>query len=380
MAFRKRNAIKEKFNLGLPFLYTPEEKKTEEFRETSEPIFEHVVEPICKANKETDYIEQYGDKIAKSYPTPAFYAKGNTVALCIYRIINDRTRPFLQFLLVCEDGKSFKMPTIKHVDNSMKELINRTSKEVQQFFSGLDKETETEYKGFILNENEKAAIVFAAHDYMLTVDKYDTDFSEQTKNNTKMKMKTKTKEKKWCWVLPTEIVNDGSCMNIPIDEADTDFFCKNNAMINLYTESEAQTHTEAPMVAYSIATESTLEYQCIFGAPRASSSYYYGPYYLFGSYNQTILEMAQRKKQDNKLIMMRSLFFPGKVKVSVDTERDHTERDHTERDHTENKAEQDIEWTDRYDSVFFVDSATKHVKYICKSRNQQQTLSYIYIT
>ena len=54
-----------------------------------------------------------------------------------------------------------------------------------------------------------------------------------------------------------------------------------------------------------------------------------------------------------------------------------TERDHTD---TENKAEQDIEWTDRYDSVFFVDSATKHVKYICKSRNQQQTLSYIYIT
>ena len=377
MAFRKRNSIKEKFNLGLPFLYTPEEKKTEEFRETSEPIFEqHIDENIIehnKPNKEPDYIEQYGDKIAKSYPTPAFYAKGNVLALCIYRIINDRTRPFLQFLLVCEDGngKSFKMPTIKHVYNNMKELINRTSEEVQQFFTGL--ETETEYKGFILNE--KAAIVFAAHDYMLTVDKYDTDFSAQTKNNTKMK--TKTKEKKWCWVLPTEIVNDGSCMNIPIDEADTDFFCKNKAMINLYTESEAQTHTEAPMVAYSIATESILEYQCIFGAPRASSSYYYGPYYLFGSYNQTILEMAQIKKQDNKLIMVRSLFFPGKVKVSVDTERDHTERDHTD---TENKAEQDIEWTDRYDSVFFVDSATKHVKYICKSRNQQQTLSYIYIT
>ena len=365
MAFHKKKILQEKFNIGgermaaavLRILERDnsnsmgegagsgiKEPEKEDYREDNEA--EHIAidakKAVVKIYSEPDYNEEYEKKIIKKYPS--LYIKGREINLCIYRIVVERTRPFLQFLLCNEAGKAFKMPTIRQDFTSMKDLVYYAGKKFKNIGEA---DAEIEYSGIIANEN---ALVFT-----MAVANYEVSLPEIPALN-----QPKPKKLNWCWVLPTEIMNDKYVLDIPVEETVPAFFNRNPAL--LYLSLNAVNY-ESPMAAYSIVAEAAMAYQSAFGAERAASSGPYGPYYMFGSYKQTIMELRAKRHNNQKenLVILRSAVFPGKVKVNVNVKID---------------LEQAIDWVDHYDSFFFVGPATTEVGYIVKWRAQHFPLSY----
>jgi len=222
------------------------------------------------------------------------------VRLCCYRVNNKGKHPFLEFMLVKNEGESeLSLPFVVLQDILYKEeltaecddvlhsllvcyqdkidafiidrfeTVQRDDPELYHiFFSNFN------YQGFFLDEEENELYLF--YDFTpLNIDQYDI-YKENT-----------------IWFgLVDEILNHGHICNIPIDNTISKFFANNNDLTLLY-DGDGK-YYESPIVAYTGTYNKNLYFTYVFGE-RANkeeditrSNAYMGQYFYFTNFTNAV--------------------------------------------------------------------------------------------
>jgi len=246
-----------------------------------------------------DVINTNLDYVYEIIKEKKIFKEETNVRLCCYRVNNKGKHPFLEFMLVKNEGESelslpftvlqdilYKEELTAECDDVLHSLLVCYQDKIDAFivdrFETIQRDrtfdhvffSDFNYQGCFLNEEENELYLF----YDLTpfnIDQYDI-----------------YKESSVWFGLADEIINHRHICNIPIDSIVSEFFANNNDLLLLY-DGDGKYH-ESPIVAYTGTYNKNLYFTYVFGE-RANkeeditrSNAYMGQYFYFTNFTNAV--------------------------------------------------------------------------------------------
>jgi len=300
----------------------------------------------------------YGLKsvLSKNIETLKMLDQYINIVLCVYFINNEGKKPFLQFLLVNNDGKVLKLPTL-----SIYTLFDKDS---------LIPYSEVYLSGILNIDNfeefTKNISFNGFYEYM------DDLYLFVDITNCKIKIDETYTSNHVRFGLIDEIVNHKNICNIQIDTTVSSFFIKNDSLIYLYDDKNHP--YEIPIVGFvGKSTEQNRNFVMMFGESAKTKSAIVGPYFYFTNLSNAIIQggwnndlvTTDKNGKYNKGGIIRFALFVGKTKYIENAPNDPNDESEIKQQRIEDDtlnikkeiltlriSDHDGIWSNAYDSVY----------------------------
>jgi len=298
------------------------------------------------------------------------------IYICGYRVNNNGTYPFLNFLLKNDfDTKELLFPFIEFNEISS-DIISKISKKMNSIFYNVILDDNHKYKGSYYYKNN----IYLFFDF--------TNFKLIINNIHKNSI---------IWsILVDEIINKNNVCGIKINSQVVNFFNENIDFTILKDESEKI--IEMPSVVYIGKEISKLNFTYIFGASKPDNNLLFGSYYYFTNFKNAIKQGGWSEITNEKNVnggIIRFALFMGSTKVILNKLSDPIDDSEIKRQLTHNNlyenltsriTDYDGKWAKKYDSVYVgdieLDNGVKMSNtpiYVVKNYEQHIPLSYHFI-
>ena len=195
--------------------------------------------------------------------------------------------------------------------------------------------------------------------------------------------------------LIDEIVNQRKVIDMPVDEAVTDFFTLNDQFC--FLEDKNENSYEIPVVGYVRKPENKLNFTFIFGETKTDKSGILGPYYYFSDFENAFKENNYENKND-KYGIVRFALFTGLTKYIENHQNDPIDESEIKKQRLQDTnlnqnlenltmriSDHDGKWAENYDSAYIKNieldngATLNRTMLVIKDYEQQIPLSYHFI-
>ena len=281
----------------------------------------------------------------------------NKVTIAAFQINNEKKYPFLSYLL-CKNpfDDSFNLPCIplNYQSVNTTNIITMTQifvLSVLNLENSKDHLDLLEFKGFYVINSE----MYIFYDLTKTILKIKYAFDDI------------------CFGLISEILNNQSICNTPINDEVTNFFLNNTDFC--FLKNKDNTTYEMPVVCYVGKSGHMLYFTYVFGVSKSENDALFGPYYYFTNYENAIKQIEYTSSQNNNLVkgqekknvtgVIRFALFMEKLKFIQNLQTDELDDSEIKKERlndpqldtnfeklTMRISDHDGKWERNYDSVF----------------------------
>lgn len=274
ISYKTRNKIRENFSQFNKKYSSPEyptqksiDKDTDIIEPTNtyieDPVTEKSITPVKLKEVSSDKkltVHYSGEKLLDKSLTIRSKKMGE-VTVCVYRICNTNTNPYLLFSLF------------------------RTNSELDFFRFNMDGKNKTELIN-VVTDKYKKGIADITYKGIFTQKENHTVFFEYTEKQESEIIDEGTLDSDMCWALTSEIVNFKKVLTTPVANFVTQFFVT-HYQFNFLKDDLGMIY-EIPIVGHFGSSKQSVLFIAAFGALRGNAEDKYGPYYYFGNYEKAL--------------------------------------------------------------------------------------------